>query len=393
MVVRARVPTPRLIPPLPLLQLAAVLRRITRICVGTSHLQKLSSRDEPRLAVGDADPVAAGVQGTRILPRVRLPLRAAAHMQRKVAHRHATAELQRCSCSLLRSAAAASLRASLPHYCLRCLPLLLLLLLPLPPPRTFAGSVPASGSPPRPPACIECDVFIISPNSDRQPFSSPPALLDAQGGYEEVEEEQKHPLTDMPDSQPNVKISYMFPDHLDQAFPAGELVSALIGIRNEGKYQVTVDGVMGSLNSPRDFGIYVHNFTGQMYDDIQLASGEETTILYRFMPDASLYALDFTVALTAFYKVGEIAAADTFFNQTVSIVQGGGGFDLQMLSIYLLLLAVLASPFYLGYRAAVKAGIVKEPKKAAPKKVERGTSKDAAGEWLKGMKTPDKKSN
>ena len=272
-------------------------------------------------------------------------------------------------------------------------PLLLLLLLPLPPPRTFAGSVPASGSPPRPPACIECDVFIISPNSDRQPFSSPPALLDAQGGYEEVEEEQKHPLTDMPDSQPNVKISYMFPDHLDQAFPAGELVSALIGIRNEGKYQVTVDGVMGSLNSPRDFGIYVHNFTGQMYDDIQLASGEETTILYRFMPDASLYALDFTVALTAFYKVGEIAAADTFFNQTVSIVQGGGGFDLQMLSIYLLLLAVLASPFYLGYRAAVKAGIVKEPKKAAPKKVERGTSKDAAGEWLKGMKTPDKKSN
>ena len=210
---------------------------------------------------------------------------------------------------------------------------------------------------------------------------------------QEGEGPPKHPLTDMPDSQPGVKISCMFPDHPDQAFPAGELVSALVGVRNEGRFQVSLDGVMGSLNSPRDFGIYVHNFTGQMYEGISLAPGEETTILYRFMPDAELYALDFTVALTAFYKLGEIEAADTFFNQTVSIVQGGGGFDLQMLSIYLLLLAVLASPFYLGYRAAVKAGLVKEPKKAAPKKVERGTSKDAAGEWLKGMRTPDKKSN
>merc|ERR1719172_416414 len=67
---------------------------------------------------------------------------------------------------------------------------------------------------------------------------------------------------------------------------------------------------MGSLNSPRDFGLYVHNFTGQMYQDVKLAHGEETTLLYRFMPDASLYALDFTVALTAFYTIGAIEAAD-----------------------------------------------------------------------------------
>tara|TARA_B100000609_G_C17072092_1_gene359657 strand:- start:66 stop:725 length:660 start_codon:yes stop_codon:yes gene_type:complete len=207
------------------------------------------------------------------------------------------------------------------------------------------------------------------------------------------QQEKAHPLTNMPPSQPKVKVSYMFPDHPDHAFPAGELVTALVGIRNEGKYQVAVQGVMGSLNSPRDFGIYVHNFTGQMYQDVKLAHGEETTLLYRFMPDASLYALDFTVALTAFYTIGDIEAADTFFNQTVSIVTGGAGFDLQVLSIYLMLLAVLAVPLYLGYRAAVKAGLIKAAPAAAPKKVERGTARDASEEWLKGMNRPDKKSN
>ena len=209
-----------------------------------------------------------------------------------------------------------------------------------------------------------------------------------------IEKEKQHPLTNMPNSQPKVKVSYMFPEHPDRAFPAGELVTALVGIRNEGKYQVSVQGVMGSLNSPRDFGIYVHNFTGQMYEGVKLAHGEETTLQYRFMPDASLYALDFTVALTAFYSVGDIDAADTFFNQTVSIVTGGSGFDLQVLSIYLMLLALLAAPLYLAYNAAVKAGLIKAAPAAAPKKkVERGTAKSGSDEWLKGMHTPDKKSN
>ena len=56
-------------------------------------------------------------------------------------------------------------------------------------------------------------------------------------------------------------------------------------------------------------------------------------------------------------------------------------------------LAVLAVPLYLGYRAAVKAGLIKAAPAAAPKKVERGTARDASEEWLKGMNRPDKKSN
>jgi hypothetical protein len=94
----------------------------------------------------------------------------------------------------------------------------------------------------------------------------------------------QHPLTDMPDAARDVATSFYFaPDESDgQRMPIGKTITVLCHFSNNGDFPYNVTAIMGSLNSPVDFGYYIQNYS---YKPVGLIvrSGEEATLEYQFM--------------------------------------------------------------------------------------------------------------
>lgn len=90
-----------------------------------------------------------------------------------------------------------------------------------------------------------------------------------------------HPLTNMPGSAEDVETSYFFPKYSDNKFPIGEVVTVLCHFSNDDQYPYNVTAIMGSLNSPYDFGFHVQNYS---YKPLGLVvrPGDEFTFEYQF---------------------------------------------------------------------------------------------------------------
>ena len=96
-----------------------------------------------------------------------------------------------------------------------------------------------------------------------------------------------HPLSNLP-APGQVATGWFFPDHVGKKhFAAGKLVGShapvpflcvftiltrslqvevVLGFHNEATMAYNVTAIMGSLNSPMDFSIFVQNFTNQVRD-------------------------------------------------------------------------------------------------------------------------------
>jgi len=194
-----------------------------------------------------------------------------------------------------------------------------------------------------------------------------------------------HPLSILPPPG-EITTGYFFPDHPIKHFAAGKTVSVVLGIHNDASELYNITAIMGSLNTPTDFSIFIQNFTQQIYHQV-LLSGQELSIDYKFMPDPRLEPRDFVVALTVFYqdKNGQFYS-NTFFNQTVEIIDDKKLVDWDLISMFIILAGLAAGLVYLIYTAVApqltSMGLVSKKNKKV-KKVE--TSKaDDADEWIKG---------
>jgi len=198
-----------------------------------------------------------------------------------------------------------------------------------------------------------------------------------------------HPLTNLPASHEDVETAYVFVDNAKKSFPAGELASVLMSFSNTGEETLNVTGIMGSINSPMDFGIYVQNFTYHPYGRVA-NPGTQMTLEYGLKPDVALHPRDFTIALTVFYesKDSGTSYATTFFNDTVAIAEPKSSFDLQTLTLYLSMLGIIGAIGNRFYGSVAK----KITPKPTAKKSSTSSGSDA-NEWLKGTSAdPTKKS-
>lgn len=124
----------------------------------------------------------------------------------------------------------------------------------------------------------------------------------------------RHPLTDMPPSAEDVESSPFFPDHTDQKFPIGEVVTALCHFTNDGPTYYNVSAIMGSLNSPFEFSHHFQNYSYKSFGTV-VKPGEEITFKYTFQLHKELEPVDYQLAITVFYESEQHSFSTTFFNQ------------------------------------------------------------------------------
>ena len=125
-----------------------------------------------------------------------------------------------------------------------------------------------------------------------------------------------HPLTNMAPAHPEITTTYLFPDHPDKLLPLGELVTVLCQVQNLGDSAFNISAIMGSLNTPNDFGMYIQNFSYIPFGSV-IRAGEEITLDYRFYIAPQLMPEEYTIATTVFYQDGKQAYSNTFFNETI----------------------------------------------------------------------------
>lgn len=191
-----------------------------------------------------------------------------------------------------------------------------------------------------------------------------------------------HPLTNMPPPVPTVETAFVFPKYAapKPQFPAGASVDVLVGFRNGANEPYNVTAIMGSLNSPLDFSIYVQNFTHQAYG-LRVEPADEGSFLYTFRPDPALHPREFTVALTVFYTnaAGQMSST-TFFNSTIEIVEAPRTIDSEILMLWAMLLGGVGFAVFKAYTFAMKL-LGKKGGKGKRRSVPVDTSSD---DWLTG---------
>jgi Translocon-associated protein (TRAP), alpha subunit len=137
------------------------------------------------------------------------------------------------------------------------------------------------------------------------------------------------PLTDMPAPSKDVEFGYAFSSGLadGKTLTLGLPTRAVVGLSNGGRTGIHVWGVMGSLNMPHKFDMYVQNFTYSVVNQT-VGVGGEMSFDYSFEPNERLDTRDFTLSLSVFYEAqgatGKVirAHATTFMNQTITTVAG-----------------------------------------------------------------------
>jgi len=191
-----------------------------------------------------------------------------------------------------------------------------------------------------------------------------------------------HPLTNLPPSAPGIETAFVFPDYdaKQPRFPAGANVDVVLGLHNSASQPYNISAIMGSLNSPLDFGIYVQNFTLQGYG-VQVDPDGEASVLYTFRPDAALHPREFTVALTVFYTAAQGGiSSTTFFNQTIEIVEPPRTIDAEIIFLWFLMLGTVGFLLYKAYAYVFKllGGKSRGRKKAA------APSSASSDDWITG---------
>lgn len=189
------------------------------------------------------------------------------------------------------------------------------------------------------------------------------------------------PLTDMPPAAKDIEIGFAFSSGLDkqQVLTLGQKARALIACSNEGRVRHHVWGVMGSLNSAKNFDLYVQNFTYGVVNRT-VGAGGELSFDYVFEPNERLDTTDFILALSVFYEAqsasGNVirAHSTTFFNQTVTAVAGPQTVNNAMFMVLFTLFVAAAA----GTGYYVKS-LGEESKRSGP---EMGTTSDNGKEWL-----------
>lgn len=200
-------------------------------------------------------------------------------------------------------------------------------------------------------------------------------------------QQQPHPLSNLPPPG-SITTGFFFPGNEAKRFTVGETVKVVAGIRNEASEAYNITAILGSVNMASDFRLYVQNFTEQVYHQ-PINAGDELSVEYKFAADPRIPTLgtdSFVLALTVLYhdNAGKYFS-NTFFNQTVTIVDVKRLIDWELVFLFIILGGLAAGGAYIAYSYAAPhlqtLGVVKKGKKT--KKVE-GSAADHHDDWVKG---------
>jgi hypothetical protein len=194
-----------------------------------------------------------------------------------------------------------------------------------------------------------------------------------------------HPLTDMAEASPDIETKVVIPNFNNNEMTVGKKLTAVVGIVNTGETPVVLHFIMGSVNSPFDFNYHIQNFSLTVINST-LEAGEERTLEYQFMPHPNLDPIELRVAMTVFYEEAGIRSfSTTFFNETVSFVEGSLEFDLKSLSKYSAGITIGTAFIGALYMLLVTPTKGKSSRKTRDYSASKKTmSVEEANEWIQG---------
>lgn len=151
-----------------------------------------------------------------------------------------------------------------------------------------------------------------------------------------------------------VTTACIFPNHVLKQFPAGEVIEALIGFKNQNENAFHVEYIRGSLTSPVDFTYYIYNFTGAMHN-ATIATGEEASLIYRFKSDASIEPRQYGHILQVFYTNDDNETyLSTVFNSTIEITDPANNVDGKTVFAYLSIFGMIGFGGFLLFKWIMK---------------------------------------
>lgn len=185
----------------------------------------------------------------------------------------------------------------------------------------------------------------------------------------------------------DVNVTALFPEFNDLVIPAGAIVSAVIGVDNQGETPYIVQSIQGAIGNPLDFQSF-QNFS-EMPVELRVDAGEQATFTYRFRPSERFEPRDFLLTVVVNLKdKDEGLFVNTAFNQTVTLTDPESEGGVVTLLAYGAI-AVAAAVFYMknaennGNNSNNGKKSSGSNKKAASK-VETGTNMTQENEWLQG---------
>lgn len=161
--------------------------------------------------------------------------------------------------------------------------------------------------------------------------------------------------------------------------PAGFPVEFLVGFRNKGDQEFTVDTLEASFRYPMDFNFFIQNFSAIGYNKIVLPD-QEATLHYSFLPSEAFAGRPFGLNILLNYHDG---AGNFFqeavFNETIQVVELEEGLDGETFFLYVFLAAGVVLLLVIGQQTLLSVGKKRSSsssgsssRKSAP--VETGTS-------------------
>lgn len=184
-----------------------------------------------------------------------------------------------------------------------------------------------------------------------------------------------------------LSVVHYFPEHPDKQFPAGDVISVVVSGHNTGSRPMNLSAIVGSINSPEKYEMFIQNFTIGRYF-APLAPGAEASLEYKFRADPILGSTpprEFIVALHLFYEVEGAYFSTTFFNQTVDITEPPKVVDTDLLWLAGTMLALLGGLAYLGYsKLADRLGLKQRAKKAKTKAAADNPAALDEDDWVRG---------
>eukprot|EP00271_Cylindrocystis_brebissonii_P011829 TRINITY_DN29797_c0_g1_i1.p1 TRINITY_DN29797_c0_g1~~TRINITY_DN29797_c0_g1_i1.p1 ORF type:complete len:287 (+),score=77.25 TRINITY_DN29797_c0_g1_i1:117-977(+) len=189
---------------------------------------------------------------------------------------------------------------------------------------------------------------------------------------------------------PGIETVAVFPTNPDKVFPAGQLSSLIVGLRNGGSSDVVVKSIKGGIVYPIDFRVVVQNFTTQEISGI-VPPGVQASFAFSFTPMRNLLPREFGLSTFITYTVDSEEFASPAFNATVEIAEPRGTISGEFVFLTFLATALVGVA---GWWAFGQLKKLTAKRKRSSKKTETGTAAapGAEDEWLQGTSLTQKQS-
>ena len=127
-----------------------------------------------------------------------------------------------------------------------------------------------------------------------------------------------HPLTNPPGPSKDIETTFLYPE-LDKEslkLPIGKTSVVLCHVVNDGRINYNITAIMGSLNHPNSFGLFIQNYSYKQIG-VVIKPGDEMTFQYEIEVHKDLENAQYNLAHILFYESDRSAFSTTFFNEVI----------------------------------------------------------------------------